>query len=78
MHLLQKHLIKLLICTICVGVTKQSVVELIKTDVAHTDRSSTIKPEDNSSVAVINGTSHRKGRCKLKGILCVIIEDLEL
>lgn len=59
MHLLQKNL---LILMIFVGVSKQSVVELIKTDGPQNVSSLIAKPVDNP--VELNSTSHRKGRCK--------------
>lgn len=47
---------------ICVDVSKQSAIELIKTEGPPTMVSSTLKPVDSS--VQVNNTNHRKGRCK--------------
>lgn len=62
MHFLQDNFFKILMLMICVGTSKQSIVELIKHETTHDIVSSTTKPEDNS--IAINNTNHRKGRCK--------------
>lgn len=63
MHLLQKELIYAMMLMICVGVSKQSVIELLKTEGPQTAISATVKPVMDTSVQV-NNTNHRKGRCK--------------
>jgi len=60
MHLLQKCFIHVIALMFCVGVSKQSVIELIKTEGSQSGISSTVKPVDNS--VEVNQTNHRKGR----------------
>lgn len=64
MHLLQGKIFIFLILMICVDVSKQSVIELVKTDEPQNGISTTLKPVDNS--VQVNSTNHRKGRCKFK------------
>lgn len=70
MHSLQAIFIYGMLLMICVGVSNQSAIELIKNDelASQNDTSSTL---DNLSE--INQTNHRKGRCKSKCIICVFV-----
>lgn len=70
MYFSHKILIEIVFLTVCIGVSEQSVIELIKTrESTDFSTSTTSKPVDN--LVAVNDTTvnHRKGRCKSKILL---------
>lgn len=63
MHSMRRYFVDLLMLWTCFAVSGASVVDLRKLDERHNGTSLAVKTEDNA--AAINGTNHRKGRCKL-------------